>query len=233
MRYRSSAKQLLIVWAVLLWLPLSACGFVYRADAIEGWVVDGETGKPLEGVVVVAHWQLKGGFEGGTPIRELQILETATDASGRYHFPAWGPKFALSGSLKSESPEVLMFKSGYRFLGLANQWYQGRDGTKFDYHQKTVKLERFKGSLAEYAESLSSLSSSLEQIGYGVGHQSGDYCGWESFPRMLRALDGLETELRAAGVRPDTVVSFLMANESRVRERGCMSVSGVLGKTAK
>ena len=102
----------------MLGLPPSACAsfpFFYRAEAIEGWVADAETGMPLEGVIVVGHWRLKGGFEGGNPVAELKILESVTDQGGRYSFPAWGPKFALMGNLTSESPELLFFKRGYMY----------------------------------------------------------------------------------------------------------------------
>lgn len=233
MRFDPFLKRLFALGVAVLWLPLSACAFVYRAEAIEGWVVDAEDGKPVEGVIVVAHWQLMGGFEGSIPIKQLQIFETVTDQNGRYHFAAWGPKFALTGNLRSQSPRVLMLKPGYKYLGLDNQWYEGRDSSKFDYNKKIVKLERFKGTLAEYAESLSSLNSSLEHVGYDVGYHSGDFCGWTSFPRMLRALDKLEANFRAAGVRQGTVVSFLKTNEARVRAKGCGSVSEVLQKAEK
>src|SRR5882724_3680630 len=72
----------LTLGAALLWLPLSGCtaiAFIYNAEPIEGWVADAETSKPLKGVIVVAHWVLKGGLEGGTRIRELQIFESVTD----------------------------------------------------------------------------------------------------------------------------------------------------------
>jgi hypothetical protein len=40
-------------------MALSACGSpYYTADPIEAWVVDAETGKPIEGAVVTANWQL-------------------------------------------------------------------------------------------------------------------------------------------------------------------------------
>src|SRR2546422_4340820 len=97
------SARVLTLSVPLLGLPLSACHsltFFYSAEAIEGSVADAETGRPLEGVIAVAHWQLKGGFEGGTPIGELQILEAVTDPNGRYSFPAWGPKFALTGYLE-------------------------------------------------------------------------------------------------------------------------------------
>lgn len=213
---------------------MAGCATLYRAEAIEGWVVDAETGKPLEGVILVAHWEVKGGLEGGVPIAELQILETVTDTNGRYFFPAWGPKLVpMTGVIEGNSPGLLLFKSGYRSQRFPNFYWQTYGTSTFYYNKKTLKLERFKGTRAEYAEALASLSSTLESVGYSVGHQSGNYCGWQSFPRMLRALDKLEAEFRAVGVRQGTVVSFLKTNEARVREKGCGSVSDLLNAVKK
>jgi hypothetical protein len=217
----------------LLGLPLSAHGLIYSADAIEGWVVDAETSKPLDGVIVVAHWQLKGGLEGGTPINELKILETVTDSNGRYFFPAWGPKFAFSGlfgSLISESPGILMFKRGYKYRGLDNNWYPNVDTSKSDWNKKTVKLEPFSGTLAQYAQDLSGLSSDLWTIGYGVGDHFGDYCGWKSFPSMLRSLDKLDEEIKPLRLAWRTVAAQLRSNDSKLRSAGCGSVAELLGK---
>jgi len=188
----------------------------YSAKAIAGRVVDAETGKSLEGVVIVANWQVEGGFlEVGVPIAQMNILEAVTDRNGRYFFPAWGPKeIPIVGVLDQSAPTLQLFKPGYRAVATR-------------YANSAFKLERFKGSRSEYAEQLTSLSSHLERVG-GVGREAGDYCGWQSFPRMLRALDKLEAEFRAAGVRRGTVVSFLKANDARIRERGCRSVFDVL-----
>ena len=59
------ANTLPILGALLLCAPLSANAVIYSAEAIEGWVVDSETGKPIEELTVVAHWQLKGGSREG------------------------------------------------------------------------------------------------------------------------------------------------------------------------
>jgi len=234
MRYFSFVRHLLVLAVALFWLPLAGCATFYRAEAIEGWVVDAETGKPLEGVIIVANWELKGGFEGGTPIDELQILETLTDSNGRYSFPAWGPKvIPRIGYLGGDSPGLSLFKPGFRAGGFSNLYWQTYGTSNFFYNKKMLKLERFRGTPAEYAEHLSSLSSSLENVGYSVGYESGDWCGWQSFPKMLRALDKLEGEFRAAGVRQGTVVSFLRTNEARVREKGCGSVSELLNKVER
>lgn len=213
--------------------PVPATAFIYYAEPTEGWVVDAETGRPIEGVVVVGHWQLRGGFEGGTPISELEILETVTDQDGRYYLPGWGPKFAFQGQLKSQSPTLLLFKPDYKYLGLDNQWYPGRKGSKSDWDKKSVKLMQFKGTLEQYADELQSLSSALWIVGYDVGRKSGDYCGWKRFPKMLRALSEIEDRFRARGVRRGTVVSDLQANQQELEKRGCGEVQQMLKEGKK
>ena len=208
----------------LLLLALSAYAFIYRAEAIEGWVGDSETGKPIEGVIVVAHWQLKGGFEGGNPVGELKILEAITDQNGRYSFPAWGLKFALMGHLRSESPEILMFKQGYKFRYLNNSWYSGMDTSKSVWNGKTVKLDPFRSNLQAYSDDLRSLTSTL----WIVGYTSGDRCAWKAFPNMLRELDKLEGEFRRGGIVRGTIVSDLRANASQLRAAGCSPVDDLI-----
>ena len=214
----------LILGVALLWQPLSASAFIYSAEAIEGWVVDAGTDKPIEGVIVVAHWQLKGGFEGGNPVGELQIIEAVTDQNGRYYFPSWGPKFAWSGYLKSESPEILMFKPGYKYLGVSNRWYRDRDTSKSDWNGKTVKLEPFKRTLEEYARHLGRLSDLL----WRIGHAWAEPCGWKSFPRMILALDAQDAEFRRAGINYGSVASTLRSNDSHLRAAGCGSIEEIL-----
>ncbi len=231
----SVLKRTLAIGAAALLLPLSACGFVYHAEPIEGWVVDAETNQPLEGVNIVAHWQLRGGVMEDNPIAQLHIDEAATDRNGRYAFKGWGPKFALLGHLRDETPGLKFFKSGYKYFGTSNM--PGSDTSKSDWNKKTVKLERFKGTLKEYAEYLDRYSflSSLWYVGFAsaTGGTSGEHCGWKSFPQMLRALDKLEAEYRAAGITYETVVSTFKANDRFLKEKGCGSVFDVLGGADK
>jgi hypothetical protein len=227
---RRLVRALPTLSTALLAFPLSACGFVYSAGSIEGWVVDAETEKPISDMVVVAHWQLKGGFEGGTPVNEVKILESLTDQNGRYFFPAWGPRFALMGDLSSDAPVILMFKRGYKFLGLGN--YNRQDGivSRSEWNEKTVKLGRFNGTLAQYAQHLSGLNSDLWTIGYDVGRHWGDPCGWKSFPNMLRALDPLDREIEPLRLGYRTVAGMLRDNDSKLHSAGCGTVTDLFGK---
>jgi hypothetical protein len=213
MTARFHVKLMTIMAFGIMWLPLSAFGFVYHAESIEGWVTEAETNKPLEGVIAIG---------------QLQIYETVTDKNGRYYFPAWGPKFALFGRLKSESPGIYLFRSGYKILGLDNNWYPDRDLSKSDWNKKTVKLESFKGTLGQYADHLAGFNDGLWMVGFATSYRGGDPCGWKAFPQMLRALDRLETEFRSAGVVRGTVVSSLRANDAQLRAAGCGSVEEVV-----
>lgn len=215
-------RALLLALAVAL--SLAGCGTIYQAEALEGWVVDAETGKPLEGVIIVANWELRGGFEGSTPLGNLNVLETVTDASGRYSFPAWGPRIGR-GHLGVNSPGLWLFKPGYRPAGISGNPYYHTMGTSSSfYHGKTLKLEPFRGTPGEYARNLSRLNDSL----WRVGHARGKPCDWKSFPRMLQALDAQAAELRRAGINEGSVVSRLRANDEQLKAAGCGSVEEVI-----
>src|SRR3989442_12447607 len=116
MRMRQQYRCLLLALA-MMGLPLQACAFVlppmYSAEGIEAWVVDEDSGQPLEGGVVVANWELMGGLHPDT-VGQLMVMETVTDANGRFSFPAWGPKLRPPGGyLDSHDPALTLFKSGY------------------------------------------------------------------------------------------------------------------------
>lgn len=137
-------KRLLRIFMLgyaLAGLPACATPSVYSAESIRAWVVDAETKQPLEGVVVVAHWQLFYSTVGGrVPGGQLMVLESITDRDGKYTFPAWGPKkvpqykpqkgdiwiahipfFVPDSYLDNRDPQLLLFKSGYEYQRLANE----------------------------------------------------------------------------------------------------------------
>lgn len=125
---------------------------VYMAEPIEGRVVDAETGQPIEGAVVVATWRtLRLGVdthEGPT----LKVLETTTDADGRYRLPGWGPRPRVPlTQVNPYSPRLTVFKSGYVPRSLSND--DETSGSSMartsDWDGKTVKLEPFVGDVVE------------------------------------------------------------------------------------
>jgi hypothetical protein len=169
----------------------------YSSEPIEAKVVDADTGEPLEGVIVAAHWELVyGSFGGRVPAGQIKVMETVTDKTGTFRFPAWGlVENKTSGSLEEKSPRLLIFKNGYRYEGLTNKFERDystmSSRRRSDWNGKTIRLEKFKGSQQEYARHLSSLTISL-RFAY-----SPKDCEWKYVPRILFALGQEEKRLSA------------------------------------
>ncbi|OGB22594.1 MAG: hypothetical protein A3I66_09935 [Burkholderiales bacterium RIFCSPLOWO2_02_FULL_57_36] len=198
-------RKFLGVLAVLCMLAMqTGCAAVfhssYSSEPIEATVVDAETGEPLEGVIVVAHWELvHGSFGGRVPSGQLKVMEAVTDKAGIFRFPAWGPvENKTSGILEEKSPQILIFKSGYEFGGFTNKWDREyatmSPRRRSEWHGKTMRLKKFKGSQQEYASHLSFLTTSLS-----FAYSPKD-CEWKYVPRMLIALDREKKQLSAQGI---------------------------------
>lgn len=114
---------ILLVLALLTVLPTgsSVAAFpppFYSAPELRGTVVDAATGKPLQGVVVVAQWCLAGPA-GREP--RLHVADAVTDANGDFVIPGWGPRLRPPlTELREKSPELVLFKHGYVPVELAN-----------------------------------------------------------------------------------------------------------------
>ena len=123
---------------VLSSLPTHCYAFItYSAEPIEAWVVDEETGKPLEDVVVLAHWQLRSTWIEPQIIGELTILDTKTDSNGRFA----GKKLRMEGDaeydcvvfhetaqLRAKGVRADALPSGFRNedrCGSAQAWVDG------------------------------------------------------------------------------------------------------------
>lgn len=165
----------LVLAETLIFLGCSATGLAvppafYSAKEIRATVVDEETGRPLEGVVAVAIWQLE---PSGLQIR-LQVTEAVTDAQGQFFIPGWGPKPRQWGWLGHRSPLLILFKHGYTPLELHNEspkeverlypnyramptkqlrnltaWYQGAPDDPVQesmWDGLTIQLEPFRGT---------------------------------------------------------------------------------------
>jgi hypothetical protein len=121
---RSYVLLRFLICLLMVTLPLTACAAgppsTYSAEVLEAWVMDEETNQPLAGVHVVAHWALYGGMHTDM-VGPLMVMETVTDAQGRFFFPEWGPKKRPQGFLWYADPTLLLFKSGYTFKHLSNE----------------------------------------------------------------------------------------------------------------
>lgn len=149
---KRSAQYLCLILICTPGLPACAKPLTYSAEPIEAWVIDAETKKPMEGVIVTANWQLVEGTLGGSrPLGQLKVMEAVTDKNGRFAFPAWGPIEVTTGHLVSEDPQLLIFKSGYQYLRLYNQYTSDRElrlrpVRRSDWNGKTIEVKQLVGN---------------------------------------------------------------------------------------
>lgn len=196
------------------------------SDPITATVVDPESGQPIEGVVVVADWELKGGLEGGNPVGHLAVMEAVTDQAGKFHFAGWGPRFSIRGELRAYAPELLFFKNGYSYLHLVNQpdrgWNRWQANSVVDGTR--VKLEKFRGTPKEYAENLNQLASNLDSVLFWIDKE----CNWKKTPRMIHAMDE-QVQSRPEGKGHFSAPhQHLFSNEEYYQKIGCGSAKEFL-----
>ncbi len=96
-------KSFRTVMLVFVLVIISGCS--HYSD-LSGRVVDGVTGKPIEGALVVAQWTNTRGIPGMQYHNLHKIVETLTDKEGA---------FSLSGTsgMIINPPEMLIYKEGY------------------------------------------------------------------------------------------------------------------------
>ncbi len=194
MLYKNCCRFFLLIG---LCLPLSACAISYSAEPIDAWVVDAETKQPIEGVIITANWQLQSGNAGGSFYAgQLMVMETVTDKKGRFYFPAWGPLRPKQGYLINRDPQLLLFKSGYEYLGLSNTPFREnmhKDPVrKSDWNGKTIELKPFKGTAEEYSKALGTLSLSWAY--------TGNECEWKRIPHMALAAHKQAMSFKKQGI---------------------------------
>ena len=199
---RFSAALGAVLGAVLLFAGCATLDVrSYSAESIEAWVVDEQTGQPLEGVVVVADWLLMRGTFGGRSLQgPFMILESVSDAKGRFHFPAWGPRANRTlGFMDHEDPELWFFKPGYQMTRLTNNYtadYRTKPSKRrSDWNSKVIRLKRFEGGGEEYAKHI---ALSGESLMYRLTRT--EDCAITRIPQLAAALDRENTRLMRSGL---------------------------------
>ncbi len=198
---RNLLKLIVITGAVI---SLQACSNTYSAKAIEAWVVDADTKKPLEGVIVVANWELRYGLEGGGTY-QLQVMETVTDKSGKFYFPAWGPKkipehLPSEARLKNDDPGLSFFYPNYGAVARANDkpfkslGGHGESERTSVWNGKKIELKTRHATVKEYVFDIEGVVSNLHFI------QAGRQCEWTLVPLMVGALIKENSRLKEAKV---------------------------------
>lgn len=203
-----------------MWLPLQSCAGdslpdAYSAEAIEAWVIDADTKNPIEGVVVTANWQLDGGLEGHTPVKQMMILETTTDKNGHFHFPAWGPiSRPFNAKLRFQDPQILIFKKYYTYLALENNLVglKGRGKhslRKFDFNRETFEIKIIKSISERDVENFSNLNDIVE-----FSTRLPKECAWKKIPKMIIEINKHKKYFKDNGVgNISTIDDHLFSND--------------------
>ena len=109
------SKRFLIIFIMLLLIVTGGCGYLIRYDGpYKGKIVDADTGKPIEGVVVLGVWYKETPTPAGAVSSYYDARETVTDKNGEFEIPGMGLKV-----LSTVAPmSVLIFKASYEYIGL-------------------------------------------------------------------------------------------------------------------
>lgn len=89
---------------------------IFHDSSITGYVIDAETRKPLEGVVVAGLWELTQYFSHGSGgYAKISLVET--DKEGRFKIPCWltFKPWTFNSSMSDGAPIIVIYKPGYKF----------------------------------------------------------------------------------------------------------------------
>jgi len=188
---------LLLITAV--WLQGCTLVNVFHVSSMEGKVVDKDSGKPLEGVMVIEAWEIyKPGLH-GTSGGYLPLRETRTDSEGRYRFPPRGTLHVDGGYLDETSPWLIYFKPGYHFNSVMNEMRRNQRfefNRKSDWDGKTIEMRKFVGTPEEQAIELKRFDNIL-----GGFTSRGGWCIWTGIPNTLSSMRQENINLNKKGVR--------------------------------
>ena len=219
-----------IVTILFLISPLSACiagprPTTYNSVPIEAWVVDAESGKPVEGAVVLARWEMyldgQEGYEANNDrTATIKIVETTTDSTGRFVFPGWGPESICCGFLDGHDPQIFIFKPGYKGIIESDSYSAVIDdpkvrnpywnGKKFnlDPYAGNYQGEKGKGDFNGFERFADG------QISLGFLTLKSDMCMWKSVPGFLAMVQTQVHTFVSHGYEDGrSIISYLLDND--------------------
>lgn len=213
-------RKWLILFLVLVLIVISALGIVpwgyVRSEAIEGHIVDAETGQPIPHAVISIEWPQMMGTLGGTIYvggGVVKRIETFSDETGRYHIPAWKrPKPEIGkGGFSKDRPEMWINAAGYWSrtlrnkkaggLGWGEAWKAEWDGEDIElkpmHWREWTKEEWEKNLRGEWDISrdgrIHAWGSSMHLIPIG--------CEWKKNPKDT--MEQIQYNLKKASMFPD------------------------------
>lgn len=193
---KATKKSKRILWTIFIIIVIIAYPWFYIGLPIQGRVVDATTGEPLQGVIVLANWQLHAGLLVDNQIGQIYLAEAVTDSTGKYRFPFW-IRAPLRGSIESSSPVLYFYKKDYRVTSEGN-WKQRHAPIIFSSSKadgKTIKLAPFEGQLQEYAEHIDNTIKSR------ISRMDNSDCILTKTPIIIQAMKDEQVIFNQAGIR--------------------------------
>ncbi len=122
-----------IIIAALLAGYVKGCAYL----PITGTVVDAETGKPIEGAVVLVEWTIKKGI-GDKHTESVKVAEVLTDKDGKFDLPGCYRSFV-------EKPDLAVYKKGFVTWSSRNIFPTWENRKDFQWASNNrYMLEKFK-----------------------------------------------------------------------------------------
>ncbi|MCU7918685.1 MAG: hypothetical protein KZQ95_10050 [Candidatus Thiodiazotropha sp. (ex Epidulcina cf. delphinae)] len=200
---------------------LTACagpGYYTFTREATGWVVDGATGVPLEGVIVVGAWPRIGStLCGDHEAMRSHFYETTTNRSGEFRIPGC---VKTTGVFFHSDADISFYKQGYFPKTLNNDatWDPNVWKDKFGIYGPGW-VWQFEGSVIELESSVGMSKERLEKIENSKNIRVvtdylglyGSECMWLKMPRMTMAT-GHRIREREEGHEAQDIANKPLAN---------------------
>lgn len=160
------------IMIVILFCLSSGCSADSKSTAMTGTVVDAETGKPIEGAIVLVEWTKTKGF-GLTHTESYKVVEVLTDKDGKFKVPGVRTIFVDS--------HLTIYKAGYVAWNDEIVFPGYKKRADFEWGKtNTFKLEHFKSEYS-YDKHVSFIRSAINStIGYEKKRIMRDAFDWET-----------------------------------------------------
>ena len=214
---KASKNSKRVLWLTLFVVLAVSYPWFYISLPIQGKVIDSGTGKPLQGVIILANWDLYvDTFMHKNSLGPIYLNETITDDLGEFRFSFW-IRVPLRGSMESYSPVLRLYKQDYRVGGgINNRQYNPILFISSDFDGKSIELEPFVGTQKEYAEHIK------DKIDFELSSIGNDNCILNKAPLILQAMEDVQTKFMMEGIN----TKF---SAPRIKERIDEECSGIEG----